>query len=569
MTRAPRERWALAAVLVGFLLVSIVPLVAHGALGIARNDDWDFSRSLFASVQAGRLVVDPWTSAMLWGHLLWAWPLVEVLGESRAALQVATIAIGTLALLTLHGLLRRWTPAWVATTTVAVTALGPLYPLLAGSYMTDVPAFALQLVALAAGVRALAGHRVVWGWWVLGLVAALAAFTVREYAVAVLVGLLAGMLARGPSRRELAWTAVSLGVWAATAGALMWLRVSSTRPLWAGEVDAAGGPPLESLVVAGRGLATLSLLVVPALPWVMALIVAAPRTRRSRVVAALAVVGSAAAVAVWFRRDPFVPIHPSYLSNKPAYWNQLDGQAPGWMPLPAWLLVGLLSLLSLGALSVLLVGWTVGWRARPAASPDDAMVALDQRVARATCVGFLVGGAVVVVGLNAVRGFPAFDRYFVPIAPFLLALVLSVQVHGLLLRRAAAASVMAVTVAWAGWGLLAADVAATNDGLRWSVGRELTDQGWRPSTVDAGYEWWGAHQGTPTTAGPPRPGATSWAAMFPGTPVCVQASYASPGRTPEGILLTRSARTLTGTEIVVVARVVDPSCARPTPSVGP
>ena len=91
-----RQRLTLAAVLGGALLLTLLPPAARGAIGVARNDHWDFSRSLFSSVESGHLVVDPWTSAMLCGHLIWAWPVVEGLGESRAALQVATALIGLL-----------------------------------------------------------------------------------------------------------------------------------------------------------------------------------------------------------------------------------------------------------------------------------------------------------------------------------------------------------------------------------------------------------------------------------------------------------------------------------------
>lgn len=574
MTQSLRERVSLGAVLAGSLLLTFVPLLARGALGVARNDDWAFSQSLFASVDAGRLVVDPWASAMVWGHLLWAWPLVEIVGENRAALQVATTAIGLVALVALHGLLRRWAPPWVATTAVAATALGPLFPVLAGSYMTDVPAFALQVFALAAGARALTGHRVDWAWWAVALGLALAAFTVREYAVAVPAGLLVGLLARGPSRRELVAAGASLVGWVAFAGALLWLRVSTTAPLWAAEVDAARPPVAESLGVAGRGLASLALLALPVLPWVLAVLVSTAPTPRARTAVAVGLAATALAVAGWFRRDPFVPIHPAYLSNKPAYWNQLDGQAPAWMPFPVWLLVGLGALLSSAALALLLLRSAIGPSRGDRRARGGEPGALEQWVARAVCLGFLGGGTAVVVGLNALRGFPAFDRYFLPLAPFLVAAVLVLPVHGAALRRAATASVVAVTVAWTGWGLLAADAAATNDGLRWSVGQELTDQGWSASTVDTGYEWWGAHQGVPTSAGPPRPGATYWAALFPGSPVCVQVSYASADDASadegsDGVLMTRSARTLTGTEIVVVARTSDPGCVRPAPPDAP
>ena len=568
MRPAFRERLVLGAILAGSLLLSLVPPLARGALGIARNDDWDFSWCLFASVEAGHLVVDPWTSAMLWGHLVWAWPLVVVLGENRAALQVATALIGAGALLSLYGLLRRWTPPWVAITTVALTAFGPLYPLLAGSYMTDVPAFALQVLALGLGARALCGPDIRWLSWAGSLGLALAGFTVREYSAAVLAGLVAGLVVRRPGRRDMVLAVAGLGLWAVLAATLFWLRLSSTTPMWAAGLEGGRPPIADSLAVTGRGVATLSLLVLPTLPWMVALLVAARRTVRARVMAAAGLTISAAVVAVWFRAHPFVPIQPSYLSNKPAYWVTLDGPAPTWMPSQAWVLVGLGSLLAAGCLTLVLLTSGVGGVRERRRRVDHDAGQRDRRVARAICLGFLGGGTALVVGLNAVRGFPTLDRYFLPLAPFLLAAVLALPVAGDRLRRVAAGALTLTAVAWAAWGVLASDAAATNDALRWSVGRELADQGWSPSTIDAGYEWWGAHQDVPTSAGPTRPGATFWTALFPGSPLCVQVSYAGAEGTGDQ-LVSRSAQTLSGAEIVVLARTADPLCATPVSPASP
>jgi hypothetical protein len=173
-----------------------------------------------------------------------------------------------------------------------------------------------------------------------------------------------------------------------------------------------------------------------------------------------------------------------------------------------------------------------------------------------------------VTTVNAFRAFPTLDRYFLPFAPFLLAALLNLPLRGVGVRRVATGAVAVLAVAGIGWGVAAADAAATNDGVRWSVGRELSEQGWSPSTIDAGYEWWGAHQSVRTSVGPPRPGTRFWAALFPDSPICVQVAYASPGGVPGDVLLSRSARTLTGTEIVLVARALDPTCSRPRPAAG-
>ena len=573
MRTSLRQRLTVAAVLGGALLLTLLPPAVHGAIGVARNDDWDFSRSLFSSVESGHLVVDPWSSAMLWGHLIWAWPVVEGLGESRAALQVATALVGVVGLLLLHGLLRRWTEPWVAIATVAVTALGPFYPPLASSYMTDVPASTLQMVALSAGARALSGPRIRWGWWCAALGAALAGFTVREYSVAVLAGLVAGLVLHGPTQGDVGWAVAGLGLWVVLAATLLWFRLSSTPPSWTVGADAERSRMALSLVVSGRALATLALLVVPALPWVVAHLVSTTRTRRvtAAVVAglvAVAVVAVALALVFRARGEDALPLLPGYLSDTPAYSNTLTGVAPAWMPSQVWFIVGIGSLFTAGCVALVIAGADVAGRRNPGSRADHDSDPREARITRAICLGFLVGGVMLVTAVNALRGFPAFDRYFLP--PRTIPPRCPPQSPAPRGRRPAG-----------GDGSRRGPRGGMERVGRGCCGRRRHERrtalvgrtpalgaGLVPSTIDAGYEWWGAHQSFPTSAGPPRPRTRFWAALFPESPICVQVSYASPGGVRGDVLLSRSARTLTGTEIVRVARPFDPTCSRPTPAAG-
>ena len=170
-------------------------------------DDWAFGRSALVFAESARIDYMNWASMPELGQWLWACPFVWLLGPSYLALRISAIVLSWLGLVAFYDLLRQQSmaPNQAALATAAL-AFNPLFFLLQGTFMTDVPALSLSLIALALYGRALGGRAVCWG---LGAVAALLAVTTRQNSLAApaAVGVL---LVRDPVRRRqlVGWIAV-------------------------------------------------------------------------------------------------------------------------------------------------------------------------------------------------------------------------------------------------------------------------------------------------------------------------------------------------------------------------
>jgi 4-amino-4-deoxy-L-arabinose transferase-like glycosyltransferase len=136
----------------GSLLAWVVlwAAVPPAAQNFPLNDDWAFARGAMLFAQGKCIHYGGWASMPQLGQWLWACPFLWLLGESFFALRVATIVLSWVGLWAFYDLLRQQghspgTAALAAT----VLAVNPLFFLLSGTFMTDVPALSLSLIALA------------------------------------------------------------------------------------------------------------------------------------------------------------------------------------------------------------------------------------------------------------------------------------------------------------------------------------------------------------------------------------------------------------------------------------
>jgi 4-amino-4-deoxy-L-arabinose transferase-like glycosyltransferase len=168
------------------------------------NDDWAFARGAFLFARGQGIHYFDWASMPQLGQWLWASPFLWVLGASHFALRCSTVILGWLGLTAFYALLRQGgCPSQRAALAVAALGLNPLFFLLQGTFMTDVPALAMALVALALYTRALKAHSQGWMWGACAA-AVLAALT-RQNALAV-PATAALLLGREPQlRRRPAW----------------------------------------------------------------------------------------------------------------------------------------------------------------------------------------------------------------------------------------------------------------------------------------------------------------------------------------------------------------------------
>jgi hypothetical protein len=168
------------------------------------NDDWAFARGAFGFAQGRGIAYSGWASMPQLGQWLWACPFVWLFGESHFALRLSTILLSWVGLAAFFDLLRQAgvAPRRAALAT-ATLAFCPLFFLLQGTFMTDVPALALALAALALYARALRGHRA--GWLIAGCAVAVLAVLTRQNTLAVPAAAAVLLLRDSDLRRRMGW----------------------------------------------------------------------------------------------------------------------------------------------------------------------------------------------------------------------------------------------------------------------------------------------------------------------------------------------------------------------------
>ncbi|WP_422931423.1 ArnT family glycosyltransferase [Singulisphaera sp. PoT] len=155
-------------------------------------DDWAYSRGLFGLARGEGIHYFHQPSMPLLGQWLLAYPAVLVAGESHAALRVVTISLAMIGILAFYDLLRRVASLsrGEASFVAASLALNPIFVMMCGCFMTDVPSLSISLAALALYIRALRGG----GSWQLVLASAVATLATITRQNAVVVPLVAGIL---------------------------------------------------------------------------------------------------------------------------------------------------------------------------------------------------------------------------------------------------------------------------------------------------------------------------------------------------------------------------------------
>src|SRR5262249_24086480 len=119
-------------------------------------DDWSFARgaSIFARGQG--IHYGHWAAMPQLGHWLWAFPFIKIMGGAAPAIRISTIILSWLGLAAFYDLLtykNQCSPA-VAAFVCGVLAFNPLFFLLSGTFMTDVPTLSFCLISLCFYQRA-------------------------------------------------------------------------------------------------------------------------------------------------------------------------------------------------------------------------------------------------------------------------------------------------------------------------------------------------------------------------------------------------------------------------------
>ena len=454
---------------------------AHGALGVARNDDWAFLRVTWHLADTGVFRLNGWPQMAFVGQAVVALPVVAIFGRSVVALQVLVALLGACGVSWSYLILRRFLSVGLAVLACAALLLGPIFGSLSVSFMTDVPAFALMALTLLLGLEALE-RRVISIPLLLGSAAAgLLAASVREYAVAAFGAVLIVALRAARRERARALSArlikVALGFGSALAVLLLWRHslphdFSTTLIGSVDHVTNAVGSTLP------RALMTAAVLVVPAT------LVVSPRrlwwrswhASRAGTITAL-VAGAVLVLAAG--SEPFVG---NYLTQRGSYPAILSGHAPELLGGPRWSLVRVAAGYSL-VVALLIAVVAVRGR-RSAHTPAVAITGVF-------CLLLAVLHAVAVMFTNAPFG----DRYLIVFVPFVMGLLLStIRDEDLFVRTPTRLPVVLGIVVFVFVGLVFVDASATLDGAEWRAGERAEALGIPAATIDGGFAWFGYHQ---------------------------------------------------------------------------
>jgi hypothetical protein len=493
--------WYLA---IGTLLVvvaAVLPLVIAqraGVLSLPRSDDWSYLKTLFAWDRGGQLDFNHWVSMTLIGQLALALPVVKVWGASVTAVRVAVAVLGAIALLLVLVLGRQLGLPRGPTALVAFSvALGPMWGPLAATFMTEVPTLALHALTLVLAARALRGRAVSSGWLAAAIVAAFWAAAIRQYSLVLggAVLLVAWLVARGRGDARAARHVIVIGVVFAVACVVLlawWQGVPDRLEL---SPKVPGGTALKYTITGLVGyVRATALLLLPVVLYARPVAVVRRAWRLDRRLAMVVGGGTIGLMLLASRFSVKSPFVGNYLDEHGALGNDIiDGNRPGVMPHALFVVIVFIASAAAVVLMLMLVPALVAlrdrWRTRRFDVADPALA----------LVAIAVTAFALVYELAILVELPLFDRYVLPVLPFVGLLVVRGAPSGEVRRALGPVAPRGVWVAGvavalallAGLGIVYAQESASFDAARWQAARAAVSRGYAATDIDAGYEWAG------------------------------------------------------------------------------
>jgi hypothetical protein len=495
-----RSFWVRVGVLA--LLGGAVPIAvaAHfGALGIPRNDDWSYVLSAFRFADMGTLKGNGAAGKNLVGQLVLSLPVVWLFGHRIAALQVTVAALGVGGLVAVFDLAKRVLSSPRALFVASLVAIGPLWASLSASYMTDVPAFALAMICLALGARAIGADDLRARVFVGSVLVGFLAFTIREYALIAPIAVCstACWTASGWPVRRRAAVVIALATCLVSAAIFYCWRIglpgfaagNGLKTPTLATARYALHVSLQSAVLVGLGLAPAALLAGPK-RMLQAAWERAPKTTIA--LGSLTMLGlggealrQRAHSGVFTALASLLGPGNYALSNGTLGFATLFGTRPDLFPK---LVFAVLTLVGAGTILLLVL---VG--VPPALDAVDRIRREGLGTPASPALSVVTIGAIgfgLTCGPLAVVGLPVFDRYELPLIPLVGILALHaggagfVSITPWMLRRSGAAF-----LALAVLGLTYAANSASFDGTKWRVAAQAATVAGNPLRVNGGFEW--------------------------------------------------------------------------------
>ncbi len=468
--------------------------VASGAVGVPGNDDWVYMRAAGGLFRSGTPDMVGHTAASI-GQLVLSQPFLWLSGGAPWAFTAFGLVMGLIGLVATYLLARSYLNTGMAVLATVIIVVFPGFLRETGSFMTDVPCYALIMLSLLLGTRFLIVSRSLPSL-AAGLAAGLIAFSIREFALAAPIAILicAWATSHVNERRWLLVLALLSGL-----GAIAILRAAMAVP--------GAGPPapfdLKRITGVGASMLTFSAVLLPAL------VLATARWRHEIRPAHLILGAGIAALLVAAPVTPF--IGNLWQSNGIAGDLLLAGNRSLLIGPGAWVVSWLISVLA-GILVCALAMMWIDHQLRSVRTLESARAWVIRFAQGQQALLFLfVVGYISELVLYAPVG-SIIDRYLYPIVPPAAILLLG----GVRLDSAFARSHAGAHAALA-WLALSAFVISANafayDAARFRAGEAAVGLGYDARTVDAGYEWVGSH-GVGPISGKPNDGDFNWYDKF-------------------------------------------------------
>jgi len=522
-----RDRWAVIGLVALGVGLPVVLGVLSGSILIPNNDDFNYRRVALGLYETGQIQLTGWTVMSLIGQLALIQPFLWVSSGATWAFGAMTAIVAVVGIGASYMLIRRVLPPFRSFIAVLVVLVFPGFLLNTTSFMTDVPAYAGEIVCIALGAAALQRQGTArWRWLIASLAVGWFAFSIREFALAAPVAVLVSAAASATDRRSRYLVAGVILL--ASCGAVYF--VTSHLP---GQGTAVLEPLSDTNVQRTlMGTTTLAFGLSPAL--VIGAVWWLPRVRLPETV-----IGAVAGVVLFWGSVlavvsgsgiPTQLVGNLLVQEGAPGSGALAGGRPILFESPWWEAMNLLALVA-AILGVAVLWGVVGLAIRRRAVADRSSLTAGLGSVIGLLVLFVVifAGGLVAFGLVA----SMFDRYVWPLALPLAALLMleprwAGEVPGRRWRVpisvSAGAAGLATVILMASSLVLLLNSDAF-DAARWRVGEQAVKAGFAAETVDAGMEWVGYHAtGTANIHAVARSGEMWYSAWWPSFHQCALVS---------------------------------------------
>jgi hypothetical protein len=515
-----RELLVVGTATVALTLIALTAASLRGALWIPHNDDWVYLHMAQWLHAQGAFIVESGSLTNAVGLAVIVQPFIWAFGDSIAVLQAVVAGLGIIALVVAWLIVRQFLQVKLAALAIICLVVSPLWFPLQLSFMTDVPAFSFELLALWAALKMRGrspGIAMVWNAIALGF--AFVAFSMREYAlVAGIAVLIWGLVGLVKNRTKLVALNLGLGaIW--IIACILLYKWRTSLPLAGSVMPAASAAELKASIVSSyQALLFVGLFSLPVSMVISPLAILKRLSNLSRVVYGVLVLGFIALGIYAYGHGGLV------LGN---YLTEFGGYA-GTMPLgspPSIFSPRVMNALMLlgGASCLLLLLVLVGALShgfKTVKNNPDAWSSIF--MSPSGLLGLFGAGTLLGIFLvNGATTAPIFDRYFLPLLMVVPALALNfASDFGALRHRlfvTCASLGLALTVAVS---VITVDSINVVDGGKWRIAEQLVSDGISPGSIDGGYEWFGYHQ--TVTAHPQHTEPTSgwWTTLYADPKIC-------------------------------------------------